>query len=328
MPELLHTQTDTIQLSFEQTVPRSLVHKSLLENVLLTEISAQAADRFVCAGRVPVAHRFFNDAGRTPHTDILFYTELGRQASLAVSHAFLDVSQDDVFIFEGSDAALAPGAWTAASEPSSDAVVVEVHARDITRRRNAVSRVVADHRMWIGSQQVFRGTGAWSIQPAALFERLRRSSAGRAALTPGLKTLETAARLPHVWTDNIVISRPRRAGMMGEFVSSLIVDATHPYFFDHPCDHVPGMLLLEGCAQLATAACRETCGRNGISDVSAYEMTFGQFVECGLPTTLTAQVADAAATTSARWPSVEVSISQAGQVCGNAIIGLAVPTVA
>src|SRR5206468_12879634 len=63
------------------------------------------------------AHCFFNDIGRTPHTDILFYTEIGRQASLAVSHAFLDVSTDDVFIFEGSEAAVAPAAWTR-SRPS------------------------------------------------------------------------------------------------------------------------------------------------------------------------------------------------------------------
>src|SRR4030095_1296374 len=82
------------QLSFEQTVPRALVHKRSLENVLLTEVRSCGANRYVCAGHIPTAHRFFNDAGRTPQKDVLFYTELGRQASLAISHTFLGVSKD------------------------------------------------------------------------------------------------------------------------------------------------------------------------------------------------------------------------------------------
>src|SRR4051812_9693880 len=91
---------DTFHLSFEQTIPRSLVHKRSLENVLLTEVRSCGGDGFVCAGRIPSAHRFFNDEGRTPQVDILFYTELGRQASLAISHTFFGVSTEDVFIFE------------------------------------------------------------------------------------------------------------------------------------------------------------------------------------------------------------------------------------
>ena len=85
---------------------RSLVHKHAPENVLLTGISACGNGRFTCTGRLPNGHPFFNDADRTPRRDILFYTELGRQASLAVSHAFLDVDTEDVFIFEGSSATM------------------------------------------------------------------------------------------------------------------------------------------------------------------------------------------------------------------------------
>ena len=56
----------TIAFSFEQTVPRALVHKRAVENVLLTEVGVRTADRFICGGRVPTLHRFFNDACRTP----------------------------------------------------------------------------------------------------------------------------------------------------------------------------------------------------------------------------------------------------------------------
>ena len=61
-------------------------------------------------------------------------------------------------------------------------------------------------------------------------------------------------RLRRLRRDNIVIAVPAFNGDRTTFTTSLLIDATHPYFFDHPCDHVPGMLLLEGCVQLAQAA--------------------------------------------------------------------------
>src|SRR5688572_11265447 len=123
MPPLLPDAIIDTPLRVEQTVPRAWVHKRSLDNVLVTEIRACADDRFICAGRLPTAHRFFNDTGRQPYSDILFYTELGRQASLAVSHAFLNVAADDVFIFEGSHAALTDVVWRSPS-PSTESVAI------------------------------------------------------------------------------------------------------------------------------------------------------------------------------------------------------------
>ena len=325
MPPLLHDAlTDTIDLSFEQTAPRSLVHKRSLENVLLTDAQACGDDRFICAGRVPTAHRFFNDAGRTPRTDILFYTELGRQASLAASHRFLGVSPDDVFVFEGSHAALAPGAWTAARNPTSDGVIVQIRAREISRRRNVVSRVVADHVMWVDGEQVFTGTGAWTIQPAALFERLRRNSR-HAVPAPPQRALPVApGRLGHASGRNVAISWPQSIAGPEGLEASLLVDETHPYFFDHACDHVPGMLLLEACAQIALAA-TATVGAAGTAQVVSYDMTFAHFVECRIATTLTARVVDGAASLG-RDRRVSIAITQNGIECGRANIGVLLAT--
>lgn len=309
MPPLLYdTLTETAPLSFEQTVPRAWVHKRSLDNVLLTEIRAAGDDWFICAGRLTTAHGFFNDAGRTPHNDILFYTELGRQASLAVCHAFLGVGTEDVFIFEGSDATVTDAAWTPAPPSADAAVIVEIRIRELTRRKNnAVSRVVTEHTMWIGAAQVFHGTGAFTIQPRALFERLRRTAATR----PG----SDAAAVTCTSGGNITISTPREDEATGTFTASLIVNHTHPYFFDHPCDHVPGMLLLEGCAQLALTAFAESTGIEA-AGIAGYEVTFSQFVETALPTTLTARV---------EAEVVCLVIAQHGTACGTATLRLAVP---
>jgi 3-hydroxymyristoyl/3-hydroxydecanoyl-(acyl carrier protein) dehydratase len=308
-----HPVADAVQLRSEQTLLRSLVHKRTPENVLLTGISTRGNDRFVCTGRLPSDHRFFNDAGRTPRKDILFYTELGRQASLAVSHAFLDVSTEDVFIFEGSDATVAEAAWSRAGQPGADCVVMDITIQEITRRRNqAVNRVVAQHRMSIAGEVVFHGTGAWTVQPAALFQRLRRTVPRGSSPAA---SIDTAWRQP---ASNVVVTVPTAGDDRTSFTSSLIVDYTHPYFFDHPCDHIPGMLLLEGCAQLALAAFAETTSvPRGRTAICSYAVNFAQFVECGLPTTLTAQVnAD---------DDVEIVICQPDVVCGTTTMRVAFP---
>jgi hypothetical protein len=310
-------QVDAHELAVEQTVPRSLVHKRRLENVLLTDAKACGDDRFICAGHLPIAHRFFNEPGRTPRQDILFYTELGRQASLAVSHRFLDVGTEDVFIFEQSEAAVADAAWTIASSATLEPAIVEIRIGEITRRRNnAVNRVVAEHIMTLGGEEVFRGTGAWTVQPAALFQRLRRLAA-RTTPAPAPSNVTPFPAPVHVdgsrlSAEHVVITTPERVG--DEFVSTLIVNESHPYFFDHPCDHVPGMLLLEACAQLAIAAARIASPERTPVGIRSYAVNFAQFVECGIPTRVAASVGS---------ESVCVSISQQGVLSGTTTMTVA-----
>jgi len=302
------TSFDTFQLSFEQTVPRSLVHKRSIENVLLTEVRAVSEDRFICAGRIPSAHRFFTDAGRKPQTDILFYTELGRQASLAICHAFLGVGKDEVFIFQQSQAVLDHSLCN--RELRADTVVTEIRIQDIERRRNnAVSRIVAEHIMPLNGERVFHGTGAWTVQPAALFKRLRRlGKSGTPAVAHSEDSFTDTATTT---VDNHVIEAVRPGDSTADFVASLTIDQTHPYFFDHPCDHVPGMLLLEGCAQLALAAAARRV------KVSAYDVDFYQFVECDAPVTLAAHI-ETGNNGNAGTASVDIVISQHNVLSGTA----------
>ena len=324
MPPPLQDALIETLLRVEQTVPRAWVHKNALDNVLVTEIRACSDDHFLCTGRLPTAHGFFNDPGRRPHTDILFYTELGRQASLAISHAFLNVALDDVFIFEGSSAAVADSTWRSA-HGSHDSVAIDIRIQDLARRKsNAVSRVVAEHTMWIGTQPVFHGTGAFTIQPTALFQRLRKRSGTLPVEQWNEIIHERASGVPHVSADNITISPPYGTGNPNQLSASVIVDPMHPYFFDHACDHVPGMLLLEACAQLAVAAYRETTGLKALG-ISAYAASFTQFVERGLPATLTAQVNAHHAASGIPPLSVTVAMSQMGVVCGTTTILLALP---
>jgi 2-oxo-3-(phosphooxy)propyl 3-oxoalkanoate synthase len=290
---------------------RTLVHKRFSENVLLTGIRASAADHFACTGSIPSAHALFTDRGRVPREDILFYTEVGRQASLAVTHAYLNVGLDDVFIFERSEAELTNAIWSLPS--TADTVQIEITLREVVRRKTAVTRVIADHVMSVGDDIVFRGTGTWTIQTAALFKRLRRGSGDRRVAADGASSS----------ADNVVLSALESRD--GALAASLIVDCTHRYFFDHACDHVPGMLLLEGCAQMALGACAGSGAPSTRMAVMGYEAEFTQFVECDLPTSLTARLNPEPTTTAAAATTIEILIAQGGVVAGTTRVRVGVP---
>ena len=65
---------------------------------------------------------------------------------------------------------------------------------------------------------------------------------------------DRALTLPYPRAEkNVVIASPTR-GHDGVARAQLVVDEEHPYFFDHPLDHVTGVLMIEGMLQLVEAA--------------------------------------------------------------------------
>jgi len=55
-------------------------------------------------------------------------------------------------------------------------------------------------------------------------------------------------------TDNVLISEPIALDRArGLYRARIIADLSHPFFFDHPLGHLPGILLLEAVRQFGTA---------------------------------------------------------------------------
>jgi 2-oxo-3-(phosphooxy)propyl 3-oxoalkanoate synthase len=317
-------QPSYISLPRAETVDRSriptLVHKQDPGNVLLTNIRGVGSSSFFCTGRVPGDHPLYNGNGKNPEGNILFYTEVGRQASLAMTHLLLHAGLDDAFIFERSEAALTEAAWRMPAEVRTESIEIEIHVQEANRRKNGdVCRVIADHAMFLGGEQVFRATGAWTIQPSAIYRRLRRAQIEISAADPG-RPCTAAAELPHQRRmRGIVIGEPEFRDQRSEAFAEL--DREHPFFFDHPCDHVPGMLLLEGCAQLALQMAARGGSLSGRVLVAAYEMNFGRFVEAGLPTMLTARMsAGHGSQTRPPLQKYNIAVSQRGVTSGVASI--------
>lgn len=302
----------------------ALVHKKDPRNVFLTDFGGAGNDRFFCTGRMPVDHLLFNGVGRNPSKDILFYTEVGRQAGLAMTHLLLRPGPDDAFIFERSEAVLTEAARRMPVNERAKLVEVEVHVLQTDRRKNGdVCRVSTDHVMFLGGEQVFRGTGAWTIQPSEIYRRLRRVQIEISAANPGrpcVSDAELSHQLP-MRGSSIVIGELEFGDERSEACAELLVDRAHPFFFDHPCDHVPGMLLLEGCMQIALQMASHGDWISRPLMVAAYEMEFGRFVEYGLPTIIKARMSgEHGRQTLAPLQKYDIVLSQRDLVSGVASI--------
>ncbi|MPZ85458.1 MAG: hypothetical protein GEV28_35755 [Actinophytocola sp.] len=89
----------------------------------------------------------------------------------------------------------------------------------------------------------------------------------------------------------------------------LIVDRTHPVFFDHPQDHAPGLLLVEAFQQAAFAALyRPDAAPPALESL---DLTFDRFVELDVPVRVRSRVDG---------PVVTVELVQGGQTAARATV--------
>jgi len=103
----------------------------------------------------------------------------------------------------------------------------------------------------------------------------------------GLKLLPAAPITPvatthvlHRSSSHTVIANPEKKPD-GQLAACLQLDESHPYFFDHPLDHVPGILMLEGMLQLAEWGAQPPAGQEAY--VQSVKLVFQRFCEKNAP---------------------------------------------
>jgi acyl transferase domain-containing protein/acyl carrier protein len=69
----------------------------------------------------------------------------------------------------------------------------------------------------------------------------------------------------------------------------LIIDPDNPFFFDHPYDHAPGILLAEGALQAAQLVARSRCGLRAADEhARRFAISFARFVDLAAAATIEA----------------------------------------
>ncbi|GHF24388.1 ScbA/BarX family gamma-butyrolactone biosynthesis protein [Streptomyces fumanus] len=230
------------------SVPQQYVHKLNPAEVLLTAWRETGEQSLAVRGRWPRSHPFYLGGG--DEIDPLLFTETVRQTLPLVSHALHDVPLGHHLLWESYDFALEPGA---ALPPGPDRdVMLHITCSDIRRRGTRATALTLHTRVTHDGTPLGTAVTRFHIQPPAVYRRLRGEYADLESARA--RALPAPAPLPHRLTgrtrpEDVVLSPAGGATDRWQ----LRVDLDHPVLFDHPVDHVPGILLLDAARQAARA---------------------------------------------------------------------------
>jgi hypothetical protein len=278
----------------ELIVPQAFVHKHSAANAFVTHLRKLEEDRFLCRARIPGQHPFFSAPGSQPSGALLFCTEAGRQAGIAVSHAFYDVPANHAFILGRARTCLLESDWLASGLTASSSITMEVKVRDKeVRRAGYLAKMVADYSYFSRGEAIAVASGEWTLQPDAVYRRLRQRSprTGMGTRAESIASVMHPGGSARTGVQNVVIAEPCTLSQGQGVACMLRVDQGHPFFFDHPCDHIPGMLLCEAASQaalLAAARLKARSASEGI--VQASELCFLNFAELHEPVRVEARI--------------------------------------
>ncbi|RFA30706.1 hypothetical protein CAI21_04125 [Alkalilimnicola ehrlichii] len=241
-------------LDYVRTIPRNLVHKRRIDNVFVTSMQRLSALEFACGAYVPQANLYLNELRFHPNDVLLPLIEIGRQAGIACCHSYLNVAQGQHFVL---------GTMGVDTEPSlyeldwSECDYVDVHICVSDVRYNpdgSFKSGTAESTFYVDGRQIYRQFSHSAVLTKKRYRALRRgarqhtSNVAAIGAVPLANALEISTR-PRLARS--VLGERRWLGIDGRIAANLAIDLNNLFFFDHPNDHAPGMLLLEGMRQLA-----------------------------------------------------------------------------
>ena len=256
-------------LSWSRTVERELVHRTSVAEVLLTDVRRTDTPHvFAAAASWPRAHATFPRDGSPRHSPLILVETL-RQLGLYIPLRFYAVPAACHAVITDLYFRLAPG-----NEPPARAGATEVtcRARVSAVRRDPDRRVTGlrlDATFTVCGLAFGQGGGGVRFLSDAQYRALRGRSAHVGMVTPAP---EAAYRPPAA---ELSVNHPQDAvlAVAGGRLLLSPADPLHPFLFDHPTDHVPGMALLEAARQAASYGSRGTLGRPRAGRMKAVRFT-------------------------------------------------------
>ncbi|MFJ7077372.1 ScbA/BarX family gamma-butyrolactone biosynthesis protein [Streptomyces sp. NPDC098781] len=252
------------------TVPRQLVHRSSVAETFLTGVNSTGTHQFTAFAEWPRAHQLHVSPDRSAYEPLLV-AETVRQVGALLAHTAYEVPLGHQFVLRELGITTYPGQLALGPAPAEPELRISV--TDVDRRggRPAGFRYETDVRL--GAERVATAHVAVTWTDAAVYRRLRggRTATGVAAPPPppGLPPAVVDRALP----GDVVLSPSKHPDRW-----QLRVDTAHAVFFDHPLDHVPGMLLLEAARQAAHARTG-----NGRRTPVSFHAVFHRYAELDLP---------------------------------------------
>ncbi|MFG2772124.1 ScbA/BarX family gamma-butyrolactone biosynthesis protein [Streptomyces sp. NPDC048350] len=226
------------------TVPKEFVHRASVAEVMLTDWARTDDSHFTVAAQWPRGHSFFTTVEGCH--DPLIAAETIRQAGSLLAHAEFGVPLGYNFLMWELGFAVHPERLRVESTPAT--LDIEVACSDIKRRGANLAGLRYEAVVRRDGHTVATGGASFTCTSPRVYERLRAERLGRGRPQPPLTAPTAPQTVGRVSPMDVVLSP---TGEQGRW--QLRVDTRHPVLFEHPVDHVPGMMLLEAARQ-ATAA--------------------------------------------------------------------------
>ncbi|MGW5351783.1 AfsA-related hotdog domain-containing protein [Streptomyces sp. NPDC004031] len=266
-------------LSFDTFVPPATVNRRSPIEVFVTDHTQVGPEEYAIAVRVAPGHPLWSDQA-APWHDPVAIIEAFRQAFVVVRHGYLDVLRGTPSAVQHLTLDVPESASFHADggTPLQGVVTVRVTPRDSAYDIAGTFAVAGAPAMTLSFDSVLFPRE--SYREIRAYQRTRRfADASGVPAAPDAKPFppEAVGRRDPA---NVVIA-PASPDRPGRF--PLLVDRTHPSFFDRDYDHIPASLLIEGMRQAALHTAAEAGLRDGEAVLTGAELDFGIFVEIDVP---------------------------------------------
>ncbi|MEH0574054.1 MULTISPECIES: ScbA/BarX family gamma-butyrolactone biosynthesis protein [Streptomyces] len=223
-------------------LPKELVHRPRVDDVLLTDWQRLDDERFSVAANWPHAHEFFVPL-QGKHAPVLIVETL-RQAAILLCHTEFAVPLDHHFLMRDLHYRSHPEHLDVTDTATE--LRLDVVCRDIRRRGRRLT--ATDCRMTVrhGARTVATGGGRLSISTPQAYRRLRGAFSPAESAAPVIPV--APALVGRTEPVHVALAPTREPGRW-----QLRGDTGNVTLFGRAADHYPGMLLVEAAHQAATA---------------------------------------------------------------------------
>ncbi|MET9887088.1 ScbA/BarX family gamma-butyrolactone biosynthesis protein [Streptomyces sp. NPDC006430] len=252
-------------------MPKEFVHRAAVAEVMLTNWERKDDTRFRVAAQWPRSHSFFTPIDG--HYDPLMAAETIRQVGYLLAHAEFGVPFGHQFLLWDIELAVHPEHLEVRQTPAS--LDMEVTCTRI-KRRGSGDLVGLRYEVAVLRDGHLAATGgvSFTCTNSAAYQRVRGEHALNGDQQPLPLTAPAAPQsVGRTSPVDVVLSPVAEPNRW-----RLRVDTRHPVLFDHPVDHVPGMLLIEAARQAAAGA----LGATSLLPL-AITSDFKRYVELGVP---------------------------------------------
>ncbi len=237
--------------SLTTTVPKEFVHRASVAEVMLTDWDRIGEDRFTVSAQWPRGHSFFAMEDRY---NPLIAAETIRQTGILLAHAEYGVPLDQQFLVWDLGVSARPEHFDVGWTPAT--LELGVVVSEVKRRGETLAGLRITVEIRRDGQLAATGGGSLTCVSPMVYRRLRAGHLlddGQAQVIPLTAPVppQTVGRISPMDVVLSPIGEPDRW--------QLRMDTRHPVLFDHPIDHVPGMMLLEAARQATAAALGRPC---------------------------------------------------------------------